>query len=44
MKSKEGWNVELKRIATHNLGDSVRLISKWTELPMGTYKELLLKM
>jgi hypothetical protein len=26
VKAKEGWSVELKNIATHNLGDSVRPI------------------
>jgi hypothetical protein len=40
---KEGWSVELKRISTHNLGDSVRPIEKWVELPMGPYKVLFLK-
>jgi hypothetical protein len=35
MQTKEGWSVELKSIATHNLGDSVRPIKKWMKLLMG---------
>jgi hypothetical protein len=42
--AKEGWSVELKIIATHDLGDSVRPIAKWAEIPMGTYETLLMKM
>jgi hypothetical protein len=41
---KEGWSVELKIITTHNLGDSVRPIVKWVEIPMGPCKELFLQM
>jgi hypothetical protein len=44
MKTKEGWSVELKSIATHILGDNVRSIIKWLKLLMGTYETLLLKM
>jgi hypothetical protein len=35
VQAKEGWSVEIKIISTNNLGDSVRPISKWVELPMG---------
>jgi hypothetical protein len=44
MQTKEGWSFELKIIATHSLGDSVRPIKKWVKLPMGTGKMLLLEM
>jgi hypothetical protein len=44
VQAKEGWSVELKRIATHILGDSVRPIAKWEELLMGPYEMLLLQM
>jgi hypothetical protein len=44
MHVKEGWSVELKRIATHNLGDSVRPIMKWAKLPMGSGEKLLMQM
>jgi hypothetical protein len=44
MQTKEGWSVELKRIDTHNLGDSVRPIMKWVKLPMGLGETLLLQM
>jgi hypothetical protein len=44
MHAKEGWSVELKRIATHDLGDSVRPIRKWVKISMGHPKTLLLKM
>jgi hypothetical protein len=40
VQAKEGWSVELKSIATPNLGDSLRPIDKWVELPMGTVKAL----
>jgi hypothetical protein len=36
VEAKERGSVELKIIVTHNVGDSVRLIKKWTELLMGT--------
>jgi hypothetical protein len=42
VQAKEGWSVELKIIATHNIGDSVRPIEKREELSMGTYETLLL--
>jgi hypothetical protein len=44
VRTKKGWSVELKIIATHNLGDSVRPIEKWAELPMGPCKVLFLQM
>jgi hypothetical protein len=44
MQTKEGWSVELKIIATHNLGDSVRPIMKWEKLLMGPGEMLLLQM
>jgi hypothetical protein len=44
VQAKEGWSVELKRIDTHNLGDSVRPIEKWVELPMGPCETLFLQM
>jgi hypothetical protein len=44
MHANEGWSVELKRIATHNLGDGVRPITKWEKLPMGPDEMLLLQM
>jgi len=44
MNTKEGWSVELKIIATHDLGDSVRPITKWEKLPMGPSEMLLLQM
>jgi hypothetical protein len=44
MQTKEGWSVELKNIATHNLGDSIRPITKWAKLLMGPGEMLLLKM
>jgi hypothetical protein len=42
MQTKEGWSVDLKSIATHNLGDSVRPITKRAKLPMGPGEMLLL--
>jgi hypothetical protein len=44
VQAKEGWSVDIKNIATHNLGDSIRPIEKWEELLMRPYKTLLLKM
>jgi hypothetical protein len=38
VQAKEGRNVELKNIVTHNLGDGVRSIAEWTKLPMGSCK------
>jgi hypothetical protein len=43
MQAKEGGNVELGRVITHNLGDGVRSISEWKNLPMGPRKEFLLQ-
>jgi hypothetical protein len=43
MQSKEGGNVELKRIITHNLGDGVRSITEWKKLSMGPHKAFLLQ-
>jgi hypothetical protein len=44
MQTKEGWSVELKSIATHNLGDNVSPITKWEKLSMGPGETLLLQM
>jgi hypothetical protein len=44
VQAKEGWSVELKGIATHNLVDSVRPIIKWAKLSMGPHETLLLEM
>jgi hypothetical protein len=44
VQAKEGWSVELKIIATHKLGDSVRPIEKWEDLLMGPCEMLLLQM
>jgi hypothetical protein len=44
MQTKEGWSGELKRISTHNLGNSVRPITKWVKLLMGPGETLFLKM
>jgi hypothetical protein len=44
VQAKEGWSVDLKIISTHNLGDSVRPIKNWEELPMGPYKVLFMQM
>jgi hypothetical protein len=44
MQTKEGWSVVLKIIATHNLGNSVRPITKWLKLPMGPGEILILQM
>jgi hypothetical protein len=43
VQAKEGGNVELKRIVTHNLGNGVRSISEWKELLMGSCKALFLQ-
>ena len=43
MKAKEGGNVELKIIFTHNLGDGVRSIEYWMKLHMGSFKVLFLQ-
>jgi hypothetical protein len=44
MQTKEGWSVEIKIIATHNLNDSVRPIMKGLKLLMGPGETLLLLM
>jgi hypothetical protein len=44
MKTKEGGNVELKSIVTHNLDDGVRPITEWAKLPMGPFKAFFLQM
>jgi hypothetical protein len=44
MQTKKGWSVELKIIATHNLGDSVRPINIWEKLMMELGETLLLQM
>jgi hypothetical protein len=44
MQTKEGWSVELKIIADHSLGDSVRPIMKWEKLLMGPGETILLQM
>jgi hypothetical protein len=38
VQAKEGRNVELKIIVTHNLIDGVRSIAEWMKLPMGSCK------
>jgi hypothetical protein len=43
VQAKEGGNVELKIIVTHKLGDGVRSIKKWMNLPMGSCKELFMQ-
>jgi hypothetical protein len=44
MQTEEGWSVDLKIIATHSLGDSVRPIMEWTKILMGPDEMLLLQM
>jgi hypothetical protein len=44
MQTKEGENVELKRIVTHSLGDGVRPITEWEKLLMGPCKAFFLQM
>jgi hypothetical protein len=43
VQSKEGGNVELKRIVTHFLGDGIRYIVEWTKISMGSCKALFLQ-
>jgi hypothetical protein len=43
-KPRKGGTGELKRIVSHNLGDSVRPIVKWAELLMGPHKAFFLQM
>jgi hypothetical protein len=44
MHTKEGWSVEIKRIATHILSDSLRPITKWVKISMGPDEFLLMQM
>jgi hypothetical protein len=43
MQAKEGGNVVLKIIITHNLGDGVRSIEEWRNLLMGPHKAFILQ-
>jgi hypothetical protein len=43
VQAKEGGNVELKSLVTHNLGDGVRSITEWMKLPMGSCKAFFLQ-
>ena len=43
VKAKEGRNVELKIIIPHGFGDSVRPITEWAKLPMGSCKAFFLQ-
>jgi hypothetical protein len=43
VQAKEGGNVELKIIVTHNLGDGVRSIAEWMKLLMGSCKAFFLQ-
>jgi hypothetical protein len=43
VQAKEGGNVELKIIVTHNLGDGIRSIAEWMKLPMGSCKVFFLQ-
>ena len=43
VQAKERRNVELKRIIPHGLGDSVRSITEWVKLPMGSCKVFFLQ-
>jgi hypothetical protein len=43
VQAKEGGNVELKIIVSHSLGDGVRSITEWKNLPMGPCKEFFLQ-
>ena len=44
MQTKEGGNVELQIIVTHNLGDGVRPIKEWVRISMGHCKVFFLQM
>ena len=44
MHAKEGGNVELKIIITHNLGDVLRSIEEWMNISIGSRKAFLLHM
>jgi hypothetical protein len=43
VQAKEGGNVELKIIVTHNLGDGIRSTTEWTKLLMGSCKVFFLQ-
>jgi hypothetical protein len=43
VQAKERRNVELKSIIPHGLGDSVRPITEWVKLPMGSCKAFFLQ-
>jgi hypothetical protein len=43
VQAKEGGNVELKIIVTHNLGDGIRSIAEWMKLLMGSCKAFFLQ-
>ena len=43
VQDKERRNVELKRIISHGLGDSVRSITEWLKLLMGSCKAFFLQ-
>jgi hypothetical protein len=43
VQTKEGENVELKIIVSHDLSDGVRSIVEWTKLPTGPHKALFLQ-
>jgi hypothetical protein len=43
VQAKEGGNVELKIIVSHNLGDAVRSITEWKNLSMGPCKAFFLQ-
>jgi hypothetical protein len=43
VQAKEGGNVELKIIVTHNLGDGIRSIVEWMKLLMGSCKVFFLQ-
>jgi hypothetical protein len=43
VQAKERGNVELERIFTHSIGDGVRPIMEWVNLPMGPCKVFFLQ-
>jgi hypothetical protein len=43
VQAKEGGKLELKRIFTHILGDGVRSIIEWINIPMNPYKVFFLQ-
>jgi len=44
VQAKEWGSSKLKSIVSHNFGDGVRPISKWSELSMGSGKAFFLQM